>query len=1224
MTKVRQRVNYLHPRNYFSSDPVSLYYDLDLTLDLSPRLQSLGRLPTPDFTMPAVEDNIQEVPDAAMTEPQTPTTKRKQMDTTPESYTLPREPPTRYRRAEPSATAVSDADSDMDKEPDEEPDSDPEMDDEPLPQPVAIGEDGYDSLFEQAFGRWTPLLRLAHYPILESFKQINVTPKLYGKNVQDKTTRNWIDLSKVTPRWQHPSSHYFLDEGDQKRKVVVSYEDDHCKRGAVELTLRELCNMHTNYWGCYRPGVTLGYSRPPTFHAFLLPGKPCHLVFDLDVKPDSAAHSDLLTRFYSVMAPERARRVQEQVFSRLDSFFQMIYGRPMCRDIVRVWNASGDWTRRRMSFHFHIISEGFQTLEELAKFVEAFLKWLEETYLGDSDLLLIRRDETSFVHSVDKQIYGTGQAAKTLRMAGSVKMEDFQKDIVRPLRPTVMQRGVNAMWYLLYSMPSDCIQLAPGQELLTFGQAEADKLAFPLAIPVRAAARVPAAADGDAAGDGEREEHAPIPGAVLREMIMALGEDRLKDRQQRNQVIWCIQASGGSKELALEYYKRCGQPDPEEAAERHWREAENRVGSKVNAGTLRNWLKKDLGEDEYKKKCVEWGLYRKRAPTRASLLADMLKHVRPTKIKKWDPVIKAMMVAGVSKERIIEFTDETDGADEVEECWETYNKMLGDGRLKHRPNDLLTIMKKHGLKQCYADDFKTRWKRGDRVSQDDPGTPGSPAKDRTGYAEEINGLATGWLETPGIKPREILRNMVKWAVQRYGKEPWEAMGLLMPHLNEVFKYVEDVELVYVRKPASAGFKWRKHEAKKLIKEVYAQHKLGSLSVLEWWFDHPDRQQYTTIAKLPPLLKDLQEPDSFNMWTGFPVEHYPVVEYPLTQKLQSLLDDYLDVQWDVCGGEKGDPKKEGFNWCCDHTATLLQLPGKKTGCHINFWSTEQGNGKSTPAYAIRALIGKEHSLAIEKNVAEVLFGKYNGHLEGMVLIELDDKCSDAAMKNNAKDLLSMITNKKQSIRRMHSNHETNVPAYEHYMGSGNSPPPHKAGDRRSCPFKAAHKYLGKPKFWARLYAGLDNPVFQRVLYQWYMARPINQDTNFQDTFPKHLAGVKDLNARSAPLLVKWLIESFLSKEPTERTTDIKAADLLASYNAYLSKLECKPTNAKILGSTIKDMNIAGLTKARSNDGVYYEVSFAALKKWVMAKGYLEEDDEPNVEPNLEDNVEDNIQ
>ena len=198
----------------------------------------------------------------------------------------------------------------------------------------------------------------------------------------------------------------------------------------------------------------------------------------------------------------------------------------------------------------------------------------------------------------------------------------------------------------------------------------------------------------------------------------------------------------------------------------------------------------------------------------------------------------------------------------------------------------------------------------------------------------------------------------------------------------------------------------------------------------------------------------------------------------------------------------------------------------------------------------------------------------------------------------------MTNPTQNIRKMRTDHATNVPAFEHYQGSGNIRPAHKTGARRNCPFGAGSKYMGKSKFFKRLYDALDDPYFQRVLYQWFTERPVDVGTNFQDTFPKDVQAMKDLDELRSPLEAQFLVAKYFSSSEQLVNDKVQASVLLGQYNAFLASKGMQTVSQTAFGTSLREMNMDGMTKGSASAGTFYYFSLKKLKTWMVMKRYMQ--------------------
>ena len=366
-----------------------------------------------------------------------------------------------------------------------------------------------------------------------------------------------------------------------------------------------------------------------------------------------------------------------------------------------------------------------------------------------------------------------------------------------------------------------------------------------------------------------------------------------------------------------------------------------------------------------------------------AVLWDIVDAIDKEQVKNWDATIKAMVQAGATEQQVVEVAEDTTAAELVERSYALYSK-LGQNELPRKPGPLMAILKAQDVDKTEIDVYKLRLKGVDKPGRE-------PQKDNNGadasharLANQFNVEADKWLKEDGLTASKILKRFTKWVKTNVPDDEHGAFfPRLMPHLNNLFKVIEEPECVLVRKPCKPGFRWKAHDPLKFDKMLFVQHCVGDVPLAHRWFYNEDREQHSTLSNLPPLLEAQQPADSFNCWKGHPVESYPKVDV-VSEAHQTLLDKLIDLIWDICGGEKGDPNKEGFNWYCDHCTFLLKFPGKKTGCFITFFSYAQGNGKSTTGYMMRKLIGGAHSLSVEKNVESVLFGPFNGHMEGSSL------------------------------------------------------------------------------------------------------------------------------------------------------------------------------------------------------------------------------------------------
>jgi phage/plasmid-associated DNA primase len=580
---------------------------------------------------------------------------------------------------------------------------------------LSIGDAAYEEAYLRVFGSDRGSLSQ-----VEWLTACRPEYKIYtstARDAVDKSTK-WLDLMGCAKRteWEF-DGRVEVTQSYWKRKVVIAMETDDGKRAYTELTIGQLAQMQNPQQ------MLMHYEGPRVIsrnHAYLLPDCPMHLPFDFEVKPENASKRRLLQRI------EDAGReaFEAQVLARLDSFFIKKFGRSMRIHDIQWLEASVSDLKRdesgehyhglvKASRHLHVISEGFKSLAHVRRFVIAWTIDLEGTCMGEEDLLVERDDNGQWIHATDLLIYGSGKQPKTLRMVGSGKVDTVHSRVLRPTK--LKSRGDDATQYLVRSMPNYSINMKSDQELLEFDPNSEEELEkkFPLAIPDE--------------NTQNEQQFSKLTSAQLRGLVMALNKARANKRDERNKVIWAIQACGGTQELAVEFYKQRSNDytDAEAAVDRHWKEGEKHTSVKrPNAGSLCNWVKQDIGEAPYKQLRKKLGMNKKPAGAvqpeqRAQLLEVSEKHgilseivskIDKAIVTNWDPTLKAFIQADATKDHLIQLTEGTPGATRVEPCWEDYSKYA-----PRKVEPLMAVLKDQKWDSVKIDTCKMRLKAADKA-----------------------------------------------------------------------------------------------------------------------------------------------------------------------------------------------------------------------------------------------------------------------------------------------------------------------------------------------------------------------------------------------------------------------------------------------------------------------------------------------------------------------------
>ena len=135
---------------------------------------------------------------------------------------------------------------------------------------------------------------------------------------------------------------------------------------------------------------------------------------------------------------------------------------------------------------------------------------------------------------------------------------------------------------------------------------------------------------------------------------------------------------------------------------------------------------------------------------------------------------------------------------------------------------------------------------------------------------------------------------------------------------------------------------------------------------EWWLDHERRQQYDSITFAP----NQETPGVYNLYQGFACE-----------AKEGDCEPFLaHVRENLCNNDE-----EHYNYLVGWMARTVQQPDKQGEVAVVLQGG-RGVGKSFFAWQLGALFG-QHYMAVSN--AEHLTGKFNGHLQDVILLFADE-------------------------------------------------------------------------------------------------------------------------------------------------------------------------------------------------------------------------------------------
>ncbi len=165
-------------------------------------------------------------------------------------------------------------------------------------------------------------------------------------------------------------------------------------------------------------------------------------------------------------------------------------------------------------------------------------------------------------------------------------------------------------------------------------------------------------------------------------------------------------------------------------------------------------------------------------------------------------------------------------------------------------------------------------------------------------------------------------------------------------------------------------------------------------VTELWMKHKTRRSYDGFVFAPG-----QEvpPQFYNLWRGFAVER--AAEKDVSPAARQAVADFLDhARSNVCHGDEAL-----FRWLIGYFAHIMQRPHEKPLTSLVFRGSK-GTGKNALIRCISELLGN-HALLVSNR--RYLIGQFNGHLESLLLLTLDEAfwSGDKQAEGVLKDLIT---------------------------------------------------------------------------------------------------------------------------------------------------------------------------------------------------------------------------
>lgn len=252
--------------------------------------------------------------------------------------------------------------------------------------------------------------------------------------------------------------------------------------------------------------------------------------------------------------------------------------------------------------------------------------------------------------------------------------------------------------------------------------------------------------------------------------------------------------------------------------------------------------------------------------------------------------------------------------------------------------------------------------------------------------------------------------------------------------------------------------------------------VGKQTFFHLWDKDPSKQTYRSMGV---YAHDVQCPDGvLNLWTGYAVEKLPESDADVTPMVSHIHALF------------GTDAEFILDWF----ANMFQFPSSQSLLIV--LQGEEGCGKSVILDFMAHIMGKNLSIEIQ-DVKENLFGRFNGHLAGKVLLNINET-DRREMLPFIEKLKTLITSPTVTIEEKGQKKYVEDNHFHLCMTINPlNPLPIKEGSRRFFYSRASDLYIGNTDYFNELFAFIEQPENQRAFYQFLMSRPVKRKITIKD-------------------------------------------------------------------------------------------------------------------------------
>ena len=709
------------------------------------------------------------------------------------------------------------------------------------------------------------------------------------------------------------------------------------------------------------------------FCSISLIDRPIHLYLDLDC---TAGKNE---GFESIDG--KLNEVLSLILNSLGEYFESVQGREMNVSIIQFGPAC---TLTKFSAHLHIPTEVFLNLDHLRACIQGYILYLKEHY---SHTLLGKLKLDKFI---DTSVYNSYSYLKMLgsRKPGrdNIQLYDLYTERFTKLQDMTLAERFQA---LFYEMPSHALCAPDDQGINEWPDVVEKKKK----IAQRQAA-------------GER-----INAEGLQESYFGFQTVDIQKAAEDNQFELVAELKTDPhyvtfKTRNISFPRECDVAGIDDAHMSWW------VVCYVTRSAV--YMKCAAERCAGHKKVL---LRSPAASAREAVLTDIIDVMDKTQVKSWDKTVKALIQAGATKEQLVEATEDTEGAQIVDNSWNHYSNLP---ELPRKPGPLLTLLKnQHHADATQLDVWRMRIQAANvkrpieevRAPHDDLIASFNEMFEPLQDARKLptKELMQWWREHPGIGPDFVSR-------------------ALIPFLNHFWVFIETELKVYARAcSGKKGYRWKAYSVEEFKNQLYASFVLPGLSakgkydqgmVAKCWFEHPDKHEKDEATLVSPfaLEEDQALDHQFNTWTDLLIPHAEALEKGNPESDDAVLferwvkDGLLMLETSV------DVKEYVWKWF----ASQYQRPGFRLLVALAFHSHIKQTGKSFLAKSlVKYLLGTHiGDCAHQDN----LFGQFNALLGNKAFLG----CEEYEHKQEQISAIrNYLTNSMYHLRLMRENAEPRV-------------------------------------------------------------------------------------------------------------------------------------------------------------------------------------------------------